>query len=71
MTIINVPADWKRVSENYLQQFLKDCEDYTRTGYVGAVQYQFRRGHRAFAILRETEHGEEIYVNPKLVPFYM
>lgn len=68
MTITDVPQGWKRVSYEWFEDYLKGCEDYTRMGYIGAVQYQFRRGNRVFAEVRETEHGEQIYVNPKFVP---
>lgn len=68
MTIIDVPDGWKRVPKELFEEYLKWCDDYTRTGYIGAVKYHFRRGNRDFAVVRATDHGEEIYVNPECVP---
>lgn len=60
---ITVPHGWIEVSEEGLEQFLKECADYRSECYVGARRYSFAHNGKAFAVIK----GDKAYVRPDLL----
>ena len=61
--IIQVPDDWIRVSEEGLEGFLKDCNDYRSEGHANVRQYRFAHNNQAFAIIRT----DGVWVHPDIL----
>ena len=60
---ITVPEGWVKVSEEGLEQFLKECADYRSECYIGARRYSYAHNGKAFCVIK----GDEAFVDPVLL----
>lgn len=61
--MISVPSTWREVDEADFEQFLKGCNDYRTTSYVGSRAYEFAHNGKWFAIIK----NDKVWIDPSLL----
>lgn len=67
MTLIEPPSHYVEVEPETFESFLRQCPDYRRIGYVGAVRYWFAHNEQNFAVVVQNEGKETVFVDPSLL----
>ncbi len=64
---ITKPEGFVPVPTSAFEDYLKWCNDYVRTAYVGAGSYKFRATGKEFAVVLEERGEEHVYVDPNIL----
>lgn len=67
MILIDRPKHYLQVSEKQFEKILRECADYRREGYCGAVRYLYAYNRSQFAVVLDSNGKEQIYVDPTLL----
>lgn len=61
--------DWRPVTVEDFELFLKSCPDYTRFAWASGASYSFRHNGFDFAEVKVVEGKEIVLIDPKLLSY--